>query len=113
LFYGCSIKQPNKSESLTIVFKTPAMKFYDRGFLNYYDDYIHLQILNIGVVVLDLRVYKHKICKSRFRCMKSKEFNKLYLSDGYDKEFLYNLLSRKNIKFKDKKNHILIKVIKE
>jgi len=89
------------------------MKFYDRGFLNYYDDYIHLQILNIGVVVLDLRVYKHKICKSKFRCMESKEFNKLYLSDGYDKEFLYNLLSRKNIKFKDKKNHILIKVIKE
>jgi hypothetical protein len=86
------------------------MKYYDNGFINYYDDYIHLQLLNLGTTVLDLEIYKHKICKSSFQCIDAKEFNTKYINKNYKESFLYDLFLQKNIYFKDKKNKILIKV---
>jgi len=111
LFSGCAIKQPIKTSSATILFKTPFMKFYDKGFISKYDDKIELNILNAGQTVLHLEIYKDQVCSSTFKCLQSKEFNKIYLNKSYSKQFLYKLFSQSNIKFKDKKNHILIKVI--
>ena len=91
LFVGCSYKQPQLKQSATIIFKTPMMKFYDKGFVTHYDKYIHLQVLNLGKVVLDLEIYKDKICEGVFQCIGSKEFNIKYLSDKYEDDFMYNL----------------------
>ena len=110
LFVGCSYKNPIKTYSTTIIFKTPKMKFYDRGFVKIYDDYINLQILNLGKVILNLNIYKDTICQNDFKCMSAKEFNKIYLSSQYDDDFLYKLFLKQPIYFKDKQNHILIKV---
>jgi len=110
LLIGCSNKQPIKSISSTIIIKTPIMKFYDKGFIYYYDDFIHLQLLNIGTIVLNLEIYKDKICKSTFECLNSSEFNQKYLNKAYKNDFLYTLFQNKNIYFKDKINKILIKV---
>ena len=110
LFTGCSIKKPIYSKSSTIIFKTPNMKFYDKGFISKYKNYIHLQIFNVGQLVLNLKIYKKEVCKGTLQCMSSKEFNKKYFNKSYKDDFLYNLFSQNKIYHKDKKNNILIKV---
>ncbi len=107
---GCSTKQPIRSSAHTVIFKTPAMKFYDKGFITRYDDHINLEIYNIGQLVLYLDIYRDKVCQSALKCMKAKEFNLTYLHNSYKDDFLYNLFSQENIYHKDKKNNILIKV---
>jgi len=110
-FYtSCSFHQPSKTKSVVVVFKTPNMKFYDNGFVTYYKNYTHLQVFNVGKIVLNLEIYKNKICQSTFRCLNSTNFNKKYLNSSYKDEFLFNLFRKRNINFKDKKNKILIKV---
>lgn len=86
------------------------MKYHDNGFITYYKTHIHLQLLNVGKVILDLTIYENKVCQSRFKCLNAKEFNEQYINKNYKEDFLYNLFKTKNIYFKDKKNKILIKV---
>jgi len=112
IFTACATKRPIVSSGAIIVFKTPAMKFYDKGFVKVYDKYINLQIYNTGVVALNLDIYKNKICKGFLQCIDSSEFNKKYLSSTYKGDFLYELFSSKNIYFKDKLNKVFIKVKK-
>jgi len=109
IFTSCSYKA-NIAKSATIVFKTPKMKFYDKGFVNKFDEYINLQIYNVGTIVLNINIYKDMICKSALQCMSSKEFNQKFLSSNYEDDFLYKLFSKNNIRFKDRANSILIKV---
>lgn len=109
-FTGCSSKTPLDSKSSVVLFKTPQLKFYDKGFINYFDDHIHLQVFTVGSVVLDLKIYQQKICQSTFECISGSEFNKQYLHSSYTEDFLYNLFSQKNIEHKDRENGILIKV---
>ena len=112
LFMGCSIKQPNFSNSATILLKTPTMKFYDTGFIYQYDDYTKLQIFNVGNILLELDIYKHKICMGVLKCISSKKFNKKHLSSSYKDDFLKTIFDKKDkiVKFKDKKNQVLIKI---
>ena len=56
LYTGCATKKPIYSKSSTVIFKTPNMKFYDKGFITKYDDFIQLQIFNVGNLVLDLKI---------------------------------------------------------
>jgi hypothetical protein len=112
IFIGCASKQPIKSISSTILFKTKNMKFYDSGFVNIYDNYVDMQIFNSGVVALHLKVYKDQVCSSTFKCMGAKQFNQTYLDKSYKDSFLYNLLRKDKIYFKDKKAKVLIKVNK-
>ena len=109
LITGC-LNTPVVSKSAIIIFKTPSLKFYDRGFITTYDDHIHLQVYNAGQVGLNLLIYKDRICQTTFKCQDSKEFNKQYLSGNYSSDFLYTLFLKQKIYFKDKKNKILIKV---
>ncbi|MCK5293407.1 MAG: hypothetical protein KAJ49_02060 [Arcobacteraceae bacterium] len=110
LFVSCASKQPIKTSSATILFKTPIMKFYDKGFIQKYDNYITLNILNAGISVLNLQIYKDEVCQSTLECISSKEFNKKYLDSSYKDDFLYALFSHKKIYFKDNKKKIFIKV---
>jgi len=111
-FSACSTKQIKQSNSAIIIFKTPSMKFYDRGFVKIYDKYINLQIYNSGQIALNLDIYKNKICKGFLQCQSSKEFNKNYLNSDYSDDFLFNLFSKNKVYFKDKLNSIFIKVKK-
>ena len=107
---GCASKKPIHSMSSTIIIKTPTMKYYDKGFIYYYDDYIKLQLLNLGKVILALKIYPNKICKSTFECVSSQDFNKDYLHETYKDDFLYKLFKSKKVNYKDRINNILIKV---
>ena len=109
-FVGCVTKKPIESKSATILLKTPNMKFYDKGFITNYGRYIHLQIFNVGQVVLDLEIYKDEICQGTLQCISSKKFNSKYLDTSYSDDFLYTLFSKKKVSYKDKEYKILIKV---
>jgi len=110
LFSGCAIKKLQQSKSAVVIFQTPVFKFYDKGFVNIYEDHINLQVFEVGQLALNLYVYKDKVCQSTFKCLSGKEFNKQYLHPSYKKDFLYNLLSQNKIYHKDRTNNIFIKV---
>ena len=110
IFTACASKKPISSISSTMIFKTPTMKFYDKGFITKYKDHIHLQIFEIGHIALDLKIYKNEVCQGTLQCISLKEFNSKYLHSSYEDNFLYNLFSKNKIYHKDKKNNILIKV---
>ncbi len=110
IFVGCSIKQPVVSKPAIILFKTKNMNFYDQGFINYYEDNIILQIFKVGHPVLELKVSPGMVCRSTFECMSGKAFNARFLHKSYAGDFLYRLLKKKTIYYKDKKNKIFIKV---
>ena len=110
LLSGCAIKEPQKSKSAIVIFQTPVMKFYDKGFINKFEDHINLQVFETGHLALNLFIYQDKICQSTFECISSEEFNKKYLHYSYKKDFLYNLFLQNKIYHKDRKNGIFIKV---
>ncbi len=88
------------------------MKFYDKGFINKYDKYTQVQIFSAGTIVLDMKIYENKICKSTFKCQDLKTFNKENLNESYDEPFLKNLFDKnqKEVIHKDIENNILIKI---
>lgn len=88
------------------------MKFYDKGFIYKYSDYTQVQIFSVGTVVLDMKIYKDRVCKSTFKCQDLKSFNRENLSSSYDDNFIKELFERneKEVVFRDKKNNILIKI---
>ena len=92
--------------------KTPNLKFYDKGFISKYDNYTQVQIFSAGTAVLDIKIYKDRICKSTFECQDLKTFNKKNLDESYDEMFLKNLFDRneKEIVHRDSEHKILIKI---
>lgn len=88
------------------------MKFYDKGFINKYDKYTQVQIFSAGTIVLDMKIYENKICKSTFKCQDLKTFNKENLNESYNEAFLKNLFDKnqKEVIHKDIENNILIKI---
>ncbi len=110
LFTGCIHKQPVFEKSATILIKTPTMKFYDKGFVTHYKDHTHLQIYNAGQSVLELKIYKDKICKDTFACQSLKSFNKDFLDASYEEDFLPKLFEQKQIDFNDTQHKIKIRV---
>jgi len=113
ILVGCSYKQPVLSQSATIIFKTPLIKFYDKSFITHYTDHIHLQIFNASSIALDLKIYKNKICKDFLQCVKAHDFNIKYLNKNYDDDFMFKLFKKDTVYFKDKKNNILIEIRKD
>lgn len=116
LFAGCSQKEPIKTESFDILFKTKNLKFNDKGFINKFYDYTQLQIYNAGFVVLDLKIYDDKVCKGLLQCQDIKTFNLEQFGTNYQDNFLRKLFENINengIFYKDAKNGIIIRATKE
>ncbi len=88
------------------------MKFYDKGFITRYENYIKVQILSAGASILELKIYENQICKDTFKCQSAQSFNTEFLHWSYENNFLKSLFEKedKEIVHKDKKNNILIKI---
>ena len=115
VFAGCASKQPILSSSATILLKTPTMKFYDKGFISKFKNYTQVQIFSAGTMILNLDIYKDKICKSTLECISSKSFNKENLDTSYSDDFLKILFDKndKRVVFRDKSKGILIKITRD
>ena len=114
-FSSCAQKQVIHSTSATILIKTPTMKFYDKGFISKFDNYTQVQIYSAGKTILDMKIYKDRVCTSTFECEGIKEFNKKYLSSSYEDDFLETVFNnnKKETVFRDKEHNILIKIKKD
>ncbi len=112
---ACSLKEPYISQSATILIKTPTMKFYDKGFITKFKNYTQIEVFSAGTLVLNLNIYKNRVCKSTFQCQSLKEFNKQNLDVSYEEDFIKKLFDKndKKIVHKDLKNGILIKITKD
>jgi ubiquinone biosynthesis protein Coq4 len=88
------------------------MKFYDKGFINKYDNYTQVQIFSAGTAILDMKIYEDRVCKSTFECQDLKTFNKENLSSSYADNFIKELFQRneKEIVHRDSEHKILIKI---
>jgi len=64
----------------------------------------------MGTIVLNLEIYKDKICRGTLKCMSSEKFNEQHLDSSYKSDFLYKLFMQKSIYHRDIQNGILIKV---
>ena len=91
------------------------MKFYDKGFIAKYGNHTSVQILSAGTTVLNLKIYENQICSDTFSCQSLKSFNKDYLNESYEDNFIKELFEKeeKEIIHRDKKNKILIKIKKD
>ncbi|QKF60221.1 hypothetical protein ACN2EN_11385 [Aliarcobacter lanthieri] len=91
------------------------MKFYDKGFIYKYKDYTQVQIFSAGTAILDMKIYKDKICKSTFKCQDLDSFNKENLGRNYEANFLKSLFENPNkeVVHRDNENGILIKIIRD
>jgi hypothetical protein len=110
LLSSCASKN-SVQKSAVILIKTPALKFYDTGFITQNYSNIKVSIFNAGQAILNLTIYEDRICQSTFKCLSSPAFNQQYLHESYEDNFMYKLFSSKKINFKDRKNKISIKVI--
>lgn len=88
------------------------MKFYDKGFINKYDNFTQVQIFSAGTAILDMKIYEDVICSSTFKCQDLETFNKQNLHKSYDKGFIKELFEKnqKEIVHRDRENRILIKI---
>lgn len=114
-FSSCSINQPIKSQSATILIKTNSMKFYDNGFIKKFPNYTNVQIYSAGQVVLDLSLYDNQICQSTFKCLDIKTFNQEYLNLNSSDNILKKIFddNKEVVRYRDKKSNILIKINKK
>lgn len=114
-FTSCSFNQPTVVSSATILIKTPKLKFYDKGFISIYNNYTQVEVLSAGTTILELKIYKDKVCKDSYNCQSFKSFNKEFLNENYKETFIKELFEKneKNTIFRDKKNNILIKILRD
>lgn len=91
------------------------MKFYDKGFIYRYDNFIQVQVFSVGQAILNMKIYENRVCSSTFRCQDLKTFNRKNLHKSYDRDFLKKLFSsnKKEVIHRDRKNGILIKIRKD
>ncbi|RXK11574.1 hypothetical protein CP965_13420 [Halarcobacter mediterraneus] len=95
--------------------KTPKLKFYDKGFISKFGNFTRVEVFSAGTTVLNLDIYENQICKDSFKCQNAKSFNREYLHKSYKENFLKELFEKeeKTIVHRDKKNNILIKILKD
>lgn len=74
-----------------------------------------MQILSAGTSVLSLKIYENQICRDTFECQSLKSFNREFLDESYEDNFLKELFEKedKEVTHRDKKNNILIKIKKD
>jgi len=90
---GCfSPKKPVPQEGVFVVWKSPAMKYADQGFLYHEGAKLKLEIYASGQAVMKLTVTPTQVCSGAL-CMNKKEFNIRYLSGYYPERLLEEVLT--------------------
>jgi hypothetical protein len=94
---GCSNTPYIEEDSAYIVFRTPAFKYADMGFMYKNANEVKLQIYSNAQSIMSLRVTKDSVCLSALECMGSNSFNAKVLNRYYPPMILENILRAKEI----------------
>ena len=97
-FFSACSTQPYKSENTAfIVFKTPAFKYADMGFVYENTSEIKVEIYGSGQALMSLTISEKSVCMSLLACMGKKAFNQQVLSSNYPDTILDNIFRGKPI----------------
>lgn len=89
LFLQACVSKPYvKQNSAFIVFKTPAFKYADMGFVYENSDEVKVEIYGSGQALMTLTISETSVCMSLLECMSKESFNKKVLSSMYPREIL-------------------------
>ena len=94
---GCASKAYVKQESLFIVFKTPAFKHADLGFVYTNADEMKIEMYSNGQAMMAFKIGHEKICMSWFKCLDKKSFNRRMLSEYYPVDILRHIFRGEEI----------------
>lgn len=96
-FTSCATKpQQTLSTPSTILIKTDGIKIFDTGFVENNQNSHTIKVLNLGVQILEIKIFKEKTCLD-LNCYKRDVFNQKYLSSEYENDFLEKLVLKKPI----------------
>jgi len=97
LLNACATKEYAKQESVFIVFKTPAFKYADLGFIYENKDEIKVEMYSSGQAIMSLEISENLVCMSLLECMGKKSFNTRVLNAVYPESILDNIFKAKSI----------------
>lgn len=91
LLNSCANKEYTKQQSVFIVFKTPAFRYADLGFIYQNSDEMKIEIYGSGQAIMSLHISESSVCMSLLECMSKKSFNAHVLSAFYPESILENI----------------------
>jgi len=97
LFSACGTTPYVRENSAFIVFKTPAFKYADMGFVYENSSEVKAEIYGSGQALMSLTVKADSVCLSLLACMGKKAFNQQVLSAAYPDNILDNIFRGKPI----------------
>ncbi|MEA3455491.1 MAG: hypothetical protein U9R26_03185 [Campylobacterota bacterium] len=92
---GCADKQPQRTQSAMIVWKSPSFRYADMGFISDSGKRLQVEIYGSGSALMRLKIDGNSICMSRFSCMTKESFNRELLSAYYPGDTLENIFRGK------------------
>lgn len=117
LLSGCMPKQYVTQNAALIIFKTPAFKYADMGFIYENEEEVKAEIYSSGQALMSLEISENSVCMSLLKCMGKSAFNKEVLSSQYPEDILENIFRGKAIfsaqGLKKNRNGFTQKIIKE
>ena len=117
LLSGCMPKQYVTQNTALIIFKTPAFKYADMGFIYENEEEVKAEIYSSGQALMSLEISENSVCMSLLKCMGKSAFNKEVLSSQYPEDILENIFRGKAIfsaqGLKKNRNGFTQKIIKE
>jgi len=117
LVSACAPQEYVEQNSALIIFKTPAFKYADMGFIYENEEEIKVEIYSSGQALMSLEISESTVCMSLLECMGKSAFNKEVLNSLYPEDILENIFRRKAIfngeGMKKNRNGFTQKVIKE
>jgi len=117
LLSACMPKNYVTQNSALIIFKTPAFKYADMGFIYENEEEIKVEIYSSGQPLMSLEISETSVCMSLLECMGKNAFNAEVLSSMYPENILENIFRGKAIfsaeGLEKNRNGFTQKIIKE
>ncbi|PHS41414.1 MAG: hypothetical protein COB07_02780 [Sulfurovum sp.] len=114
---ACVTKNYTHQNAALIIFKTPAFKYADMGFIYENKEEVKAEIYSSGQALMSLEISESSVCMSLLECMGKRAFNKEVLSRQYPEEILENIFRGKAIfngeNLEKNRNGFTQKIIKE
>jgi hypothetical protein len=92
---GCAQTEPHRDHSALIVWKSPAFRYADMGFVSDSGSRLQVEIYGSGSALMRLKIDRDSICMSQFNCMSKERFNRELLSASYPDDTLENIFRGK------------------
>jgi hypothetical protein len=97
LLSACVPKEYVEQNAAFIMFKTPAFKYADMGFIYENEKEIKVEIYGSGQALMSLEISETSVCMSVLECMSKSAFNKEVLSSLYPENTLENIFRGKRV----------------